>query len=316
MSKIQQEPLLKDDKNRFVIFPVKHHDIWDWYKKMQSKFWTTHSELNDHQLETEQQDLNANEIYFLRNLLALLSGSQKLVTKNLTRNIQGQISSEEAGLCLDFQITTENIHLESFSLLARSFNNKGETQKRLSAEVLPELKLVEAFTKKWSGAEQYIGSAAFNAIFFPAGVSALLWLKKKDQLPGLTYYSQLISRDKTYHRDFVIDLYSHHLKNKISEEKIRKIIIETKNLIGKFLTQSLPVKLIDMPTEHIEQYLHLVTEDLLKKLDLYNKYEEIKSADKDHQKSYLPEKRVDQLLKAAKKNIDKNSDKVNSDADL
>ena len=34
------EPILQENKDRFVIFPIKHHDIWDWYKKSEASFWT------------------------------------------------------------------------------------------------------------------------------------------------------------------------------------------------------------------------------------------------------------------------------------
>ena len=34
------EPILKNDPNRFVIFPIKHSDIWEYYKKAQASFWT------------------------------------------------------------------------------------------------------------------------------------------------------------------------------------------------------------------------------------------------------------------------------------
>jgi hypothetical protein len=34
----QIEPILQENKNRFVIFPIKHHDIWEWYKKMEASF--------------------------------------------------------------------------------------------------------------------------------------------------------------------------------------------------------------------------------------------------------------------------------------
>ena len=30
------EPILQENKNRFVIFPIKHHDIWEWNKKMEA----------------------------------------------------------------------------------------------------------------------------------------------------------------------------------------------------------------------------------------------------------------------------------------
>ena len=34
------EPILQNNPNRFVIFPIKHPDIWDFYKKAEASFWT------------------------------------------------------------------------------------------------------------------------------------------------------------------------------------------------------------------------------------------------------------------------------------
>ncbi|MFM1836318.1 MAG: Ribonucleoside-diphosphate reductase, partial [Bacteroidota bacterium] len=34
------EPLLVEDPNRFVLFPIKHDDIWRFYKQSQASFWT------------------------------------------------------------------------------------------------------------------------------------------------------------------------------------------------------------------------------------------------------------------------------------
>lgn len=309
MSIIKQEPLLKDDKNRFVIFPVKHHDIWDWHKKMQSKFWTIHSELSDHKLENKKADLTIHEVHFLESLLTLLSGSQKLVTENITRNLRNQLKPDEAVLCVDFQVAIENIHFETFSLLSFSFTQIQKAGKENSANVLSQLQMVEDLSKKLQDTEQLIASAAFNAIFFSAGVSVLLWLKKLDKLAGLTYYAQLISRDKTYHRDLAIDLYLQEVHLKIPQERIQEIILEVKDLSREILTQSLPVNHIGMPLGQIEQYLNLVTEDLLRKLGDF-KVQASDFIDNGRPKS-LAEKRVEKLQKA-KNNTDKDSDRVSS----
>ena len=42
------EPILQENENRFVIFPIQHHDIWEWYKKMEASFWTA-EEIDLHQ---------------------------------------------------------------------------------------------------------------------------------------------------------------------------------------------------------------------------------------------------------------------------
>ena len=34
------EPMLQENASRFVIFPIKHHDLWLMFKKAQASFWT------------------------------------------------------------------------------------------------------------------------------------------------------------------------------------------------------------------------------------------------------------------------------------
>ena len=35
------EPILEEDKSRFVLFPIKHDDIWQMYKQHEASFWTS-----------------------------------------------------------------------------------------------------------------------------------------------------------------------------------------------------------------------------------------------------------------------------------
>lgn len=39
-SSTEEEPLLKENPRRFVIFPIQYHDIWQMYKKAEASFWT------------------------------------------------------------------------------------------------------------------------------------------------------------------------------------------------------------------------------------------------------------------------------------
>jgi ribonucleoside-diphosphate reductase subunit M2 len=34
------EPLLRENPNRFVIFPINYPDIWQFYKNAVASFWT------------------------------------------------------------------------------------------------------------------------------------------------------------------------------------------------------------------------------------------------------------------------------------
>ena len=80
------EPILQENKNRFVIFPIKHHDIWDWYKKMEASFWTA-EEIDLHQdLSDWNNKLNSDEKYFVKHILAFFAASDGIVNENLAEN--------------------------------------------------------------------------------------------------------------------------------------------------------------------------------------------------------------------------------------
>ncbi|CAI6741803.1 ANL_collapsed_G0029770.mRNA.1.CDS.1 [Saccharomyces cerevisiae] len=36
----KEEPLLNEDKERTVLFPIKYHEIWQAYKRAEASFWT------------------------------------------------------------------------------------------------------------------------------------------------------------------------------------------------------------------------------------------------------------------------------------
>ena len=37
---IHEEPILKENKDRFVLFPIRQHEIWKYYKQAEASFWT------------------------------------------------------------------------------------------------------------------------------------------------------------------------------------------------------------------------------------------------------------------------------------
>ena len=64
------EPILEENPNRFVIFPIQHHDIWEWYKKQEASIWTA-EEIDLHQdVHDWTSKLNDDERYFVKHILA------------------------------------------------------------------------------------------------------------------------------------------------------------------------------------------------------------------------------------------------------
>ena len=325
------EPILQENKNRFVIFPIKHHDIWDWYKKMEASFWTA-EEIDLHQdLNDWNNKLNSDEKYFIKHILAFFAASDGIVNENLAENFVNEVQYAEAKFFYGFQIMMENIHSETYSLLIDTYV-KDETEKDQlfrALEVFPAIKKKADWALKWiesdSFAERLIAFAAVEGIFFSGAFCSIFWLKKRGLMPGLTFSNELISRDEGVHCDFAVHLHNHHLINKVSKERIREILVDALDIEREFITESLPASLIGMNATLMAQYLEFVTDRLLVELGCERVYNSSNPFDfmdmiSLQGKTNFFEKRVSEYQKAGVMNSgsqgDSDSQKISFDADF
>ncbi|TCP27997.1 ribonucleoside-diphosphate reductase beta chain [Tenacibaculum skagerrakense] len=263
------EPILQENKDRFVIFPIQHDDLWEWYKKQQACFWTA-EEIDLHQdLDDWNNKLSDDERYFIKHILAFFAASDGIVNENLAENFVNEVQYSEAKFFYGFQIMMENIHSETYSLLIDTYIKNDEEKNKLfkAIEVFPAIKKKADWALKWiesdSFAERLIAFAAVEGIFFSGSFCSIFWLKKRGLLPGLTFSNELISRDEGMHCDFAVHLHNNHLINKVSKERIKEIIISALDIEREFITESLPVSLIGMNAKLMTQYLEFVTDRLL-----------------------------------------------------
>ncbi|MAV13523.1 MAG: ribonucleoside-diphosphate reductase [Flavobacteriaceae bacterium] len=321
------EPILKENKDRFVIFPIKHHDLWEWYKKCEASFWTA-EEIDLHQDLTDwSTKLNDDERYFVKHILAFFAASDGIVNENLAENFVNEVQYSEAKFFYGFQIMMENIHSETYSLLIDTYVKDDAEKDRLfnAIEVFPAIKKKADWALKWiesdSFAERLIAFAAVEGIFFSGAFCSIFWLKKRGLMPGLTFSNELISRDEGVHCDFAVHLHNNHLVNKVPKERIKEIITNALNIEKEFITESLPVSLIGMNAKLMTQYLEFVTDRLLVELQcekIYNVTNPFDFMDMIslQGKTNFFEKRVSEYQKAGVLNNDTRSEEISFDEDF
>jgi ribonucleoside-diphosphate reductase beta chain len=323
----QIEPILQENKNRFVIFPIKHHDIWEWYKKMEASFWTA-EEIDLHQDLTDWNNkLNDDERYFIKHILAFFAASDGIVNENLAENFVNEVQYAEAKFFYGFQIMMENIHSETYSLLIDTYvKDEAEKAELFNAlEVFPAIGKKAEWALKWiesdSFAERLIAFAAVEGIFFSGAFCSIYWLKKRGLMPGLTFSNELISRDEGVHCDFAVHLHNHHLVNKVPKERIKEIIVDALDIERQFVTESLPVSLIGMNAGLMTQYLEFVADRLLVELGCERVYGSANPFDfmdmiSLQGKTNFFEKRVAEYQKSGVMNTDSDAQKISFDADF
>ena len=262
------EPILQENPNRFVLFPIQHNDIWAWYKKSEASFWTA-EEIDLSQDLTDWEKLNDDERHFIKHVLAFFAASDGIVNENLAENFVSEVQYTEAKFFYGFQIMMENIHSETYSLLIDTYI-KDPQEKNYLFNAIENLECVKEkadWALRWiengSFAERLIAFAAVEGIFFSGSFCSIFWLKKRGLMPGLSFSNELISRDEGMHCDFACLLYNDHVVNKLSKETVQEIIMDAVKIEKEFVSDALPVKLIGMNSDMMCKYIEFVADRLL-----------------------------------------------------
>jgi ribonucleoside-diphosphate reductase beta chain len=262
------EPILVENTDRFVLFPIKHNDIWSFYKKAEASFWTAEEiDLSQDTVDWENK-LNDDERHFIKHVLAFFAASDGIVNENLAINFLNEVQYPEARCFYGFQVMMENIHSETYSLLIDTYIKDTTEKNHLfkAIDTLPCVKKKAEWAVRWinkgSFAERLIAFAAVEGIFFSGSFCSIFWLKKRGLMPGLSFSNELISRDEGLHCDFACLLYT-QLVNKLPEDSVKEIIANAVEYEKEFVSDALPVKLIGMNAELMCQYIEFCADRLL-----------------------------------------------------
>ena len=262
------EPLLRPNPKRFVIFPIKYHEIWELYKKAFASIWTV-EEVDLSTDLTDWNNLTVTEKWFISHVLAFFAASDGIVNENLAQRFMSEVQIPEARMFYGFQIAIESVHNETYALLIDTLIKDEVEKTRLfdAIETIPCVKKKADWALKWlsssrSFAERLVAFAAVEGIFFSGSFCAIFWLKKRGLMPGLAFSNELISRDEGLHVDFACLLYS-MLENKLEKNIIYEIILEAVVYEKEFILDSLPVNLIGMNAELMSQYIEFVADRLI-----------------------------------------------------
>jgi len=266
----EEEVLLRENKDRFVILPINYPEIWEMYKRHEASFWTA-EEIDLSSDQKDWENLNNGERHFISHILAFFAASDGIVNENLAVNFMSEVQVPEARCFYGFQIMMENIHSETYALLIDTYvkDPKERTHLLHAIDTVPCVQRKAKWALRWieegSFAERLVAFAAVEGIFFSGSFCSIFWLKKRGLMPGLTFSNELISRDEGLHCEFACLLYG-MLQNKLSQERVYEIIKEAVIIEKEFVTDALPVDLIGMNARLMQQYIEFVADRWLQEL--------------------------------------------------
>ncbi|EGY15477.1 Ribonucleoside-diphosphate reductase small chain like protein [Verticillium longisporum] len=264
------EPLLRENGQRFVLFPIKYHEIWQMYKKAEASFWTAEEIDLSKDLHDWNNKINDDEKYFISHILAFFAASDGIVNENLVERFSAEVQVPEARCFYGFQIMMENIHSETYSLLIDTYIKEPAQRTYLfnAIDTIPCIRkkadwaLTWITDKKSTFATRLVAFAVVEGIFFSGAFASIFWLKKRGLMPGLTFSNELISRDEGLHTDFACLLFS-HLNNRPSKQTVQDIVTDAVTIEQEFLTEALPCGLLGMNATLMKQYIEFVADRLL-----------------------------------------------------
>lgn len=267
---MQQEILLQENKERFVLLPIKYPQVWEMYKQHEASFWTA-EEIDLSQDQKDWENMNDGEQHFIKHVLAFFAASDGIVNENLAVNFMSEVQLPEARCFYGFQIMMENIHSETYALLIDTYIKDVAEKARLfnAIETVDCVKKKAEWALRWISngtfAERLVAFAAVEGIFFSGSFCSIFWLKKRGLMPGLSFSNELISRDEGLHCEFACLLYS-MLQNKLPEQQVHDIIADAVSIEKEFISEALPVKLIGMNADLMKQYIEFVADRWLTSL--------------------------------------------------
>ncbi|KAM9824822.1 ribonucleoside-diphosphate reductase subunit M2 B [Neosynchiropus ocellatus] len=278
-SETEDEPLLRENPRRFVVFPIQYPDIWKMYKQAQASFWTV-EEVDLSRDLVHWHHLKPDERHFISHVLAFFAASDGIVNENLVQRFCQEVQLPEARSFYSFQILIETVHSEMYSTLIDTYIRDLDEREHLfnAIQTMPCVKRKADWALQWINdnqstfGERIVAFAAVEGIFFSGSFAAIYWLKKRGLMPGLTFSNELISRDEGLHCNFACLLYSYLVK-KPSTDRVKDIITKAVSIEQEFLTEALPVKLIGMNCDLMKQYIEFVADRLLNDLGLAKIYQ-------------------------------------------
>ncbi|KAL6778272.1 RIR2L [Auxenochlorella protothecoides x Auxenochlorella symbiontica] len=263
-----EEPLLQDNDERFCLLPVKHTDIYEFYKQAQASYWT----VEEVDLSADMRDwvrLTDDERHFISYILAFFAASDGIVLENLSARFMQEVQIPEARAFYAFQAAIENVHSEMYGLLLESYILDPVERDGLfrAIQTIPCVRKKAEWALRWIGsgssfAQRLVAFACVEGILFSGSFCAIYWLKKRHLMPGLTFSNELISRDEGLHTDFACLLYR-RLRHPLDQTLVHAIVAEAVTLERGFLCDALSVALVGMNAEAMGQYIEFVADRLL-----------------------------------------------------
>ncbi|CAD2098244.1 ribonucleotide reductase small subunit, putative [Plasmodium vinckei lentum] len=274
------DEILKENQFRWVMFPIKYKTFWNYYKEIESLFWTA----EDHNFDKDKPFLSTMDKTMLSKLLELLCfyslkdlhlrDEQAIITSKLLDIIQ----IPEGRAFYGFQMCMENIHNEVYACVFESYLADSKQKKEIIDKVL---KYQSVFKKQnWLYSEFEADIPFYNKlillyiskVLFNGGLSIVSsHCKENGTLPCLTSVYDKIQRDEYLQGDFSV-MCCNHLNNKLKYEHVLDYFKTAVDLEYDFCVEMLDFDSLKITKDQAKQFLQYLADTMLANLNYPKHY--------------------------------------------
>lgn len=263
---MQEEPLLRVNPSRFVLFPIHYEAAWELYKGTLAAFWT----VEQIDLETDMTSwtgkLDARERQFLTQVVIRLALHNNIVGTNPVSRFLTEVEIPEVRCFFGYQMANENVHAEAYALLVERFVS-GDVRESLFRSFSSTPSLQKSWSDKYfaatsSFATRLVAFAALKVVTFSAYFCSLARLEERGLTPGLCLIAEFATQDSACCVELVCLLYMmvvHRLPEKYTHNIIRECVNAEIPLIHE-------CSVVGLEAEEMLQYVEFVADQLLQKL--------------------------------------------------
>jgi ribonucleotide reductase beta subunit family protein with ferritin-like domain len=269
-----EEPILSEPQ-RFVMFPIKHPDLWDHYLHQLASFWTPKEIDFSKDRDQWQNALNDDERKFLKCVLAFFAASDSVVSLNLMNNFCQDVKVLEAQTVYTFQAMMENIHAEVYSTMIDVYVTDPDERNDMFVNLgsFPGVREKVDWAERWSlndkntpFAKRLAAYVIVEGLFFSGAFCAIYWFKQRNLLPGLTKSNEFIARDEGQHTEFGCAMYNKLTFTRLETAEMHALFREAVEIESHFINEAIPCRLIGMNSTLMMQYIEYVADRLLLRL--------------------------------------------------
>lgn len=259
------------------IFPLDDSAAYKFYQMQLSNFWFP-GELKFTDDIDDYNRLDEKVKNLIDGVLKFFIFGDKLVIDNINNNFASEFSSNCVSMFFSIQSSIENIHAETYNLMALSF--KGVDGLNTMFENLSMNKVVMAkydFTKKWMNKDEplwkrLLAFICVEGIFFCSLFAIPYWLRSQPDKYGMRTFVRancFIANDELLHRNFGIHLLKKNLeKIKLNiydyefESTFIEILMEAKSIEFAFIDDILPESFEDINANDLKDYVKCIIDDI------------------------------------------------------